>query len=105
MIKTFRIFGAGEWGLAVANHLSCLDNKLKFFFVMIISLISIMNLYFYKDLNLSFNKNIIFRKLTDLDHLSDSEDNFNIIASSSSGLQILLIVIILILNLVNQSYG
>ena len=31
MIKTFRIFGAGEWGLAVANHLSCLDNKVEVF--------------------------------------------------------------------------
>ena len=31
MIKTFRIFGAGEWGLAVANHLICLDNRVEVF--------------------------------------------------------------------------
>ena len=85
MIKTFRIFGAGEWGLAVANHLSLLDNKVEVFLRDDNKLNKYNESLFYKDLNLSFNKNIIFRKLTDLDHLSDSENNFNIIASSSSG--------------------
>ena len=85
MIKTFRIFGAGEWGLAVANHLSCLDNKVEVFLRNDNKIDEYNKSFFCKNLNLSFNKNIIFRKLTDLDHLSDSENNFNIIASSSPG--------------------
>ena len=85
MIKTFRIFGAGEWGLAVANHLSCLDNKIEVFLRDDNKVNEYNESLFYKDLNLSFNKNIIFRKLTDLNHLSDGANNFNVIASSSSG--------------------
>ena len=30
-MRTFRIFGAGEWGLAVANHLSCLGHNVEIF--------------------------------------------------------------------------
>jgi glycerol-3-phosphate dehydrogenase len=85
MIKTFRIFGAGEWGLAVANHLSCLNNQVEVFLRDDNKVNEYNESLFYKGLNLSFNKNIIFRKLTDLNHLSSNGDNFNIIASSSSG--------------------
>ena len=85
MIKTFRIFGAGEWGLAVANHLSCLDNKVEVFLRNDNKVKEYNKSFFYKNLNLSFSKNIIFRSLEDLNHLSNSEDNLNMIASSSSG--------------------
>ena len=85
MIKTFRIFGAGEWGLAVANHLSCLDNKVEVFLRNDNKVNEYSKSFFCKNLNLSFNKNIIFRSLEDLSHLSNSEDNLNMIASSSSG--------------------
>ena len=85
MIKTFRIFGAGEWGLAVANHLSCLDNKVEVFFRNDNKVNEYNKSLFCKNLNLSFNKNIVFRSLEELNHLSNSEDNFNMIASSSSG--------------------
>ena len=85
MIKTFRIFGAGEWGLAVANHLSCLDNKVEVFLRNDNKIDEYNKSFFCKNLNLSFNKNIIFRSLEDLNHLSNDEDNLNMIASSSSG--------------------
>ena len=85
MIKKFRIFGAGEWGLAVANHLSCLDHKVEVFLRDADKVNKYNESLFYKGLNLSFNKNIIFRNLLDLENLSNSGDNFNIIASSSSG--------------------
>ena len=59
MTKAFRIFGAGEWGLAVANHLSCLDNKVEVFLRDDNKVKEYKESHFYKDLNLSFNKNII----------------------------------------------
>ena len=85
MIKNFRIFGAGEWGLAVANHLSCLDNRVEVFLRNDNKVNEYNESLFYKGLNLSFNKNIIFRSFEELNHLPNSVDNFNIIASSSSG--------------------
>ena len=85
MIKTFRIFGAGEWGLAVANHLSLLDNKVEVFLRDNDKINEYNRSLSYKNLSLSFNRNITFRKFEDLNHLSSNGDNFNIIASSSSG--------------------
>ena len=85
MTKIFRIFGAGEWGLAVANHLSCLDYKVEVFLRDANKIDKYNESLFYKGLNLSFNNNIIFRNLIDLKDLSNNEDNFNVIASSSSG--------------------
>ena len=85
MIKTFRIFGAGEWGLAVANHLACLDNRVEVFLRDDNKLNQYNESLFCKRLNLSFDKKIIFRNLEELNHLLNNEDNFNIIASSSSG--------------------
>ena len=73
MIKTFRIFGAGEWGLAVANHLIRLDNRVEVFLRDHNKVNEYNESLFCKRLNLSFNKNIIFRNLGELNHLTNNE--------------------------------
>ena len=84
-MKTFRIFGAGEWGLAVANHLSCLGHNVEIFLRNDNKISEFNKLRAYKDLGLSFSQNVIFNNLSDLNTLSSNKDIFNIIASSSSG--------------------
>ena len=85
MIRTFRIFGAGEWGLAVANHLSCLGNNVEIFLRDGNKINEFSAQRAYKDLDISFNKNIIFYNFSDLNILPENKNTFNIIASSSSG--------------------
>ncbi|MBT3548312.1 MAG: hypothetical protein HOI56_05085 [Gammaproteobacteria bacterium] len=85
MIKKFRIFGAGEWGLAVANHLSCNDNIVEIYLRDEGKVNEYNQSRLYKNLSLSFNKSIIFNKISDINFLECGDDVINIIASSSSG--------------------
>ena len=85
MIKKFRIFGAGEWGLAVANHLSLNGNDVEIFLRDNDKVNEYNESHIYKDLNLKFNNNIVFSNFSELNSLSANDDSFNIIASSSSG--------------------
>ena len=84
MMKTFRIFGAGEWGLAVANHLSCLGHNVEIFLRNDNKISEFNKIRAYKDLGLSFNQNVIFNNLSDLNTLSSTKDIFNIIARSTN---------------------
>ena len=81
----FRIFGAGEWGLAVANHLSILNNPVEIF------LRDITKVELYEDnrthrgLNIEFGKNISFFGIDKINTLKNDKEIINIIATSSSG--------------------
>ena len=56
----FRIFGAGEWGLAVANHLSLQSNLVEIYLRdnLKVDLYSSSNVH--KNLGIEFNNNINF---------------------------------------------
>lgn len=85
MTKTFRIFGAGEWGLAIACHLSSNGNIVEIYLRDASKVKKYNESRSYKNLNLSFGTNISFNELSNLNLLKSSVDIINIIASSSSG--------------------
>lgn len=81
----FRIFGAGEWGLAVANHLSLQSNLVEIYLRdnLKVDLYSSSNVH--KNLGIEFNNNITFFNINEIKSISNSADTINIIATSSSG--------------------
>ena len=81
----FRIFGAGEWGLAVANHLSLQSNLVEIYLRdnLKVDLYSSSNVH--KNLDIEFNNNITFFNINEIKSISNSADTINIIATSSSG--------------------
>lgn len=81
----FRILGSGEWGLAIAHHLSknhysveiCGRTESK---------IDILNQKRrFKPLDIKFNENVSFDYLSNISKKSYSKNTYNIIATSSSG--------------------
>ena len=82
----FRIFGAGEWGLAVANHLS-LHNNVEIYLRDKEKIELYKRQMTHKELGVTFNDNISFYDMNTLadSNLMGGENIINIIASSSSG--------------------
>ena len=81
----FRVFGAGEWGLAIANDLSLANNKIEVY-IRDRKKLEIYNTNsFHRGLDLTFNNNISFHNIDNTDNLENSDDIVNIIATSSSG--------------------
>ena len=83
----FRIFGAGEWGLAVANHLS-LNNTVEIYLRDKEKIELYKRQMAHKELGLTFNDNISFYDINspaDSNVVVGAENIINIISSSSSG--------------------
>jgi glycerol-3-phosphate dehydrogenase (NAD(P)+) len=81
----FRIFGAGEWGLAVANHLSIQNNLVEIYLRDIDKVDSYKTNKIHKNLDIKFGKNISFFNLNKVSEISNDINIINIIATSSSG--------------------
>jgi len=81
----FRVFGAGEWGLAIANDLSISNNIIEVYIRDKKKLEAYKTDSYYKDLGLTFNNNISFHNIDNTDNLESTHDVVNIIATSSSG--------------------
>lgn len=81
----FRIFGAGEWGLAVANHLSIQNNLVEIYLRDIDKVDSYKANKIHKNLDIKFGKNISFFNLNKVSEISNDINIINIIATSSSG--------------------
>ena len=81
----FRIFGAGEWGLAVANHLSIQNNLVEIYLRDIDKVDSYKTNKIHKNLDIKFGKNISFFNLNRVSEISNDTNTINIIATSSSG--------------------
>ncbi len=81
----FRIFGAGEWGLAVANHLSIQNNLVEIYLRDIDKVDSYKTNKIHKNLDIKFGKNISFFNLNKVSEISYDINIINIIATSSSG--------------------
>lgn len=84
-MSLFRIFGAGEWGLAVANHLASLGSTVEVY----IRDEKKINFYkthsLHKDLAINFNNNISFHHINMIHDTKTKANVINIIATSSSG--------------------
>ncbi len=81
----FRIFGAGEWGLAVANHLSIHNNLVEVYLRDIDKVDFYKTNKIHKNLDIKFGKNISFFNLNRVSEISNDPETINIIATSSSG--------------------
>lgn len=81
----FRVFGAGEWGLALANDLSLANNLVEVYIRDNNKLTAYKNDGFHEGLGLAFNNNISFHNIDSTNNLENSHDIVNIIATSSSG--------------------
>ncbi len=81
----FRIFGAGEWGLAVANHLSIQNNLVEIYLRDIDKVDFYKTNRIHKNLDIKFDKNISFFNLNRVSEISNDPKTINIIATSSSG--------------------
>ena len=81
----FRVFGAGEWGLAIANDLSISNNIIEVYIRDKKKLEAYKTDNYHKDLGLTFNNNISFHSIDNTDNLESTLDIVNIIATSSSG--------------------
>ncbi len=81
----FRIFGAGEWGLAVANHLSIQNNLVEIYLRDIDKVDSYKTNKIHENLDIKFGKNISFFDLSRVSEISNDSNTINIIATSSSG--------------------
>jgi len=81
----FRIFGAGEWGLAVANHLSIQNNLVEVYLRDIDKVDFYKTNKIHKNLDIKFGKNISFFNLNRVSEISNDPKTINIIATSSSG--------------------
>jgi glycerol-3-phosphate dehydrogenase (NAD(P)+) len=81
----FRIFGAGEWGLAVANHLSIQNNLVEIYLRDTDKVDSYKTNKIHENLDIKFGKNISFFNLNRVSEISNDPNTINIIATSSSG--------------------
>ncbi len=81
----FRVFGAGEWGLAVANDLSLANNLIEVYIRDKNKLEAYKGNASHEGLGLKFNNNISFHDIDSSNNLENSLDIINIIATSSSG--------------------
>ena len=84
-MSLFRIFGAGEWGLAVANHLASLGSTVEVY----IRDEKKINFYktrgLHKGLSINFSNNISFHHINMISDTKTEKNIINIIATSSSG--------------------
>ena len=81
----FRIFGAGEWGLAVANHLSIQNNLVEVYLRDDDKVNSYKVSRVHRNLDIKFGNNISFFNLAHISQISNDSKIVNIIATSSSG--------------------
>ena len=81
----FRIFGAGEWGLAVANHLSIQNNLVEVYLRDDDKVNSYKVSRVHRNLDIKFGNNISFFNLAHISEISNDSKIVNIIATSSSG--------------------
>jgi len=81
----FRIFGAGEWGLAVANHLSIQNNLVEIYLRDNDKIDFYKTSSVHKKLDIKFGSNISFFNLNKVSELNNDSNVINIIATSSSG--------------------
>ena len=84
-MSLFRIFGAGEWGLAIANHLSSLGNTTEVYIRDEKKLESYRNSNFHEHLKINFDDNISFHNINRISSAKTDNTIINIIATSSSG--------------------
>ena len=88
MSNYFRIFGAGEWGLALANHLTKQGNLVGVYIRNSKKYLELNNTNQCNNLKIKFNNKAAFNLLSKKTTFNDLEKNFkiyNIIATSSSG--------------------
>ena len=88
MSNYFRIFGAGEWGLALANHLTKQGNLVEVYIRNSKKYLELNNTNQCNNLKIKFNNKATFNLLSKKTTFNDLEKNFkiyNIIATSSSG--------------------
>tara|TARA_B100001250_G_scaffold79756_1_gene65536 strand:+ start:4333 stop:5349 length:1017 start_codon:yes stop_codon:yes gene_type:complete len=88
MLNYFRIFGAGEWGLALANHLAEQENLVEVYIRNSEKYSELNNTKYCNNLKIKFNNKVTFNLLSKKTIFDDSTENFkiyNIIATSSSG--------------------
>jgi glycerol-3-phosphate dehydrogenase (NAD(P)+) len=88
MPNYFRIFGAGEWGLALANHLTEQDNLVEIYIRNSKKYSELNDAKYCNNLKIKFNNKATFNLLSKKTIFDDSTENFeiyNIIATSSSG--------------------
>ena len=84
-MSLFRIFGAGEWGLAVANHLASSGSIVEIY-IRDDKKIDFYKTYnSHKDLGINFNDNISFHNINMISGAKAEKNVINIIATSSSG--------------------
>lgn len=84
MADKYRILGAGEWGIAIGNHLARLGNKVEIFGREGEIFDKLKETRSFDKLNLSLHHNII--RIENLSTLKDFEnDCINILSTSSSG--------------------
>ena len=69
-MSLFRIFGAGEWGLAVANHLTILGNTVEVYIRDEKKLDFYKTYHLHKDLEINFNHDISFHNINTICSLS-----------------------------------
>ncbi len=85
MTAKFRILGSGEWGLAIAYHLSQHNHSVEIFGRTRKKIDDLNLTRRCKFLNIEFNQNISFDYLTNIGNKPPSDDIHNIIATSSNG--------------------
>lgn len=85
MSRVFRILGAGEWGLAIANHLALQDNDVEVYIrnPKVVSELQSKNIY--NGLNHKLNEKIRYYQLDVIAGISKKDNAINILAPSSDG--------------------
>tara|TARA_B100001287_G_scaffold276285_1_gene286564 strand:- start:2573 stop:3580 length:1008 start_codon:yes stop_codon:yes gene_type:complete len=85
MARKFRILGSGEWGLAIAYHLSKNGCSVEIYGRTKSKVDTLKQSKKCESLGIKFNDNVSFDYLSNILNKSFSTDTYNIIATSSSG--------------------
>ncbi len=85
MTTKFRILGSGEWGLAIAYHLSQHDYPVEIYGRTKNKIDDFNQKKVCKSLNIKFNQNVSFNHLANIANQPYSDNTHNLIATSSSG--------------------
>jgi len=85
MTTTFRILGSGEWGLAIAYHLSKNNYSVEIYGRTKSKIDTLNEDKKCRSLGIKFNDNVSFDYLSNILNKSLSTETYNIIATSSSG--------------------
>ncbi len=80
----FRIFGAGEWGLAIASHLALLDNTVEVYLRDQTKIDLYQTNNHHDSLDIKFD-NIYFHNINSINNIKKTDKAIDIIATSSSG--------------------